>query len=89
VRLFYIVLLTPEWYRPRQLFGRTSAIHPEMVGGASPIPGKVIIFTLGLYPSQDENAGGLETNKKSAKFLNHSQGQIRCEIGHDSVKCSM
>ncbi len=29
-------------------------------GGASPSPGKNNIFKLGLHPSQDENAGGLE-----------------------------
>ena len=55
VRLFYKVLFTTEWYRPRQLFGRTFTIHPEMVGGACSITGKVIIFTFGLSPSQDEH----------------------------------
>jgi hypothetical protein len=34
---------------------------------------QILIFTLGLSPSQDENAGGLENSETPAKFPNHSQ----------------
>jgi hypothetical protein len=38
---------------------RALACHSE-IGVACSIPGRFIIFKLGLPPSQDENAGGLE-----------------------------
>ena len=48
---------TPNMY---SLHGSVVERQLSIRGGACSIPGKNIIFKLGLSPSQDQKAGGLE-----------------------------